>query len=85
MHVNLLLLSAQHASSLAAWPRWPASCRALTADTGRKSFKPVFTEEALDWKIHRAAQTPGPGATACALMLLRARQPAMECFSLTSW
>ena len=63
----LLHTSQPSAHSLqAAWPCWPrqlpcAGGRALTADTGRKSFKPVFTEEALDWKIHRAAQTPGPG------------------------
>lgn len=31
------------------------------SEASRKSFKPVFTEDALDWKIHRAAQTPGPG------------------------
>mmetsp|Transcript_19565 Transcript_19565/g.31204 ORF Transcript_19565/g.31204 Transcript_19565/m.31204 type:complete len:383 (+) Transcript_19565:122-1270(+) len=30
-------------------------------DPKRRTFKPVFTEDALDWKIHRAAQTPGPG------------------------
>lgn len=30
-------------------------------DPKRRTFKPVFTEDALDWRIHRAAQTPGPG------------------------
>mmetsp|Transcript_28626 Transcript_28626/g.70859 ORF Transcript_28626/g.70859 Transcript_28626/m.70859 type:complete len:361 (-) Transcript_28626:169-1251(-) len=29
--------------------------------TGRKSQKPDFFSEALDWKIYRAARVPGPG------------------------
>ena len=48
------------------------------AGAGRKTFKPVFTEDALDWKIHRAAQTPGPGAAGRALILLPARQRAVH-------
>ncbi len=87
---HLTALVSPSRSSL-LWPRCSrhlprAGSRALTADTGRKSFKPVFTEEALDWKIHRAAQTPGPGAAARATILLLAQQPATDvCFSLTSW
>ena len=32
--------------------------------TGRKSTKPDFFSDALDWKIFRAAKVPGPGAYA---------------------
>jgi len=36
--------------------------RTRTICLSRKTFKPVYIEDALDWKIYRAAQTPGPGA-----------------------
>jgi hypothetical protein len=43
--------------------------RTRTICLSRKTFKPVYIEDALDWKIYRAAQTPGPGAH----MLINAR------------